>query len=122
MGWLHDVIKEIPAGTIAHERLALVEERYRQLEKENERLEEKNGRLESDNQKLKAELERLSVSEEFIKRNGVLWRKTPNGCEEFAYCPTCEKAMVQFPPDGHGDCWVCSSCKNDYPMSDPPPS
>ena len=122
MGWFQDFIKEIPAGSIAHERLALVEERYRQLEEEKIQLEEKNERLKSENRELKQELKRLSVSEEFEKRNGVLWLKTPDGHEEFAYCPTCEKVMVRFPPDGRGNDWICDSCNISYPMSDPPPS
>ena len=45
MGWISDLLKEIPLSAVLREKLVLVEERLKELEEENTRLSAENERL-----------------------------------------------------------------------------
>ena len=63
MGWLSDLLKDLPALAVAQERIALVEKQYEVMKKENESLKEDTARLGAENKVLKAQLSKLQTPE-----------------------------------------------------------
>lgn len=101
MGWLTDLLKEYPAVAVVKERLAAKEE-------EMKRLAEENAALNAENTTLKKKLALAEIPDQFTMKNGVLWKRNPEGgYERMPYCPNCKHVMAQmgsFNPH-------CSKCK-----------
>jgi DNA-binding MarR family transcriptional regulator len=56
MGWLQDLLREVPLSSVLKERVALAEEKYDLATKEIEFLKQRIGVLEDENAKLRAQI------------------------------------------------------------------
>ena len=112
MGWLTELIKDVPTVAVARERMALAEDKFRTLETENLQLRDQLQRVTAQCTELREKLEASSREEEFVKQSGLLWLKQANGhFEDAPYCPKCQTVMHAFPPVGHRMLWMCSPCQ-----------
>ena len=90
MGWILDILKEIPISAVLKERIV-------EREKEIEAIKAENEALRAENRTLKSQRAMLAAQDEFLERSGVLWRKnSAGGYEEFPYCPKCKFVLAQF--------------------------
>lgn len=111
MGWLTDILKDIPTVGVARERIALAEQKYELLERENETLKLENVRLKGELEALRRQV----PSTEWVEARGVLFKRRPDGrFEQDAYCPSCKLVLSTFreevfPPQ-------CSQCKMRAPF------
>lgn len=59
MGWLQDLLQEVPLSGVLRERVALAEEKYERALKELEELRRRNAALETDNASLREQIPRV---------------------------------------------------------------
>jgi hypothetical protein len=112
MGWITDLLKEIPSA-------ARYKSELEQMESENERLRHQVKVLESENSKLKQKVAELSPSG-MTPYLGLLWNSLPSGSyEPNPYCPDCKSVLMGFPPEVN-DMWLCGKCHRQFPYSKPP--
>lgn len=62
MGWLEDLLKEVPLSSVLRERIALAEEKYERATRENENLKQRLTVLENENLKLRTQIQREQES------------------------------------------------------------
>lgn len=119
MGWLADVLSNIPTLAVARERLELLRDKYQDLEAENDRLRELVENLKGENGELQ---QRAAVSsEEFVRYRGLLWLKESAGTFEPApYCPKCRTPMSGVPLPASPFFWSCSQCRLRVDACSPP--
>lgn len=90
MGFLADILKDLPTVGVARERIALVEQKYELLERENEVLKHENARLKSELDAMRRQV----PSTEWVEARGVLFKRKSDGkFEPDAYCPDCKRAL-----------------------------
>lgn len=118
MSWLTDLLKDYPALTVAHERLALIAERLSEAERKNEALAAEIDKVTAERDALLANAEAAEKSSRFLNYRGVCWQIDEGEVERIAYCPECHLAMFVFPP-GIDEMLNCSKCKFVAPF---PPS
>ena len=56
MGWLQDLLKEIPLSSVLKERVALAEDKYQRLSEENDSLKHRVADIERQNAELRAQI------------------------------------------------------------------
>jgi len=91
---LTGIIQEFGTSAILRERLLLLQEQLQLLEKESVALKEENSRLKKQHEELVIQLDKHALSEQFIEKRGVLFRKTANGYSDSPFCPVC-KALLR---------------------------
>jgi len=117
MGWLADLLKDIPVSAVLKERIALAEDKIKNLEECNEKLTKDNEVLLGKNSDLLCKIERLKKEESFIEDSGVLFKiKSDGNFEHFAYCPKCKQAMSEFPPRSN-EMLICAPCTYTAPFA-----
>ena len=117
MGWIFDLLKDIPLTPILKERLALAEDRVKNLEEENKKLKDENKILSNTNKELQEKIKSQDVTASFVEDSGVLFKlKSDGNSEQYAYCPICKQAMSEFPPRS-GEMLVCARCTFTAPFS-----
>ena len=117
MGWIADLLKEIPSA-------ARYKAELEAMEKENVLLKQKVSSLESDNKKLRQEIQRRNdvIQKEKSHNNLLKGTKMVWGCITFAgdnklYCPSCfhktGKKIETSRVDTHNR--YCAVCKTTLP-------
>ena len=116
MGWLLDLMKDIPITPILKERLALAEDKIRALEEENRKLRDEKKKLLNINKALQGKVKEQNAESSFIEDSGVLFKiKDDGNFEKYAYCPICKQAMSMFPP-GSNEMLICARCTYTAPF------
>jgi hypothetical protein len=111
VGFITDILKEIPTSGVLKERVALAEQKYELLERENDVLKQENARLKSELEALR----RKVPSTQFVEARGVLFKVKPHGgYEPDAYCPDCKRALWTLEEDVFP--LGCSKCKYQAPI------
>jgi hypothetical protein len=62
MGWLQDLLKEVPLSPVLQERVKLAEDRYANASRENEELTRRIGVLEAENAELRRQIPRIDAA------------------------------------------------------------
>jgi len=93
---LTGIIQEFGTSAVLRERLLLLKEQFQLLEKESVSLKEENSRLKKQHAELVIQLDKYALSEQFVEKRGVLFRKTANGYSESPYCPVCKALLRSF--------------------------
>ena len=104
MGWMIDLMKEIPLSAALKERLAHEEKLHEETKARNVELRLQVDELTKTVAKLTAELATSKVIDEFDERGGLLWRK---GTGAGPFCPKCKGTMGRF--------WAASSLSQMQP-------
>jgi hypothetical protein len=92
------------------ERLELAKDQYAALERKVTELSSEVERLSHEKELLRQKVQKSSVPDEFVRHNGVLWRRSGVGFEPAPYCPKCKIVMFDFPPGAYMF-WNCSGCQ-----------
>ena len=77
MGWITDLLQELPLSAVQRERLALAEQKYSLLETSNTDLKSKYAILESETEALK--LENVKLQQEIQRRDDVIQKEKSHG-------------------------------------------
>ncbi len=77
MGWITDLLQELPLSAVQRERLSLAEQKYALLETANADLKSKYAVLESENNALKIDKENLR--QEIQRRDDVVQKEKSHG-------------------------------------------
>lgn len=109
MSWLTEILKDFPALSVAHERLALIAERLSEAERKNETLIAELDKVTAERDALLATANAAEKSSRFVEHYGVCWQIHEEEVERIAYCPKCNLAMHEFPPDAD-ETLLCSVC------------
>ncbi len=107
---IEKLINERGSAKILLQRLDLAKEQHAALERKVAELTSEVERLSRDNELLRQKIARSSIPDEFVRHNGVLWRRSGAGFEPAPYCPKCKIVMFDFPP-GARMFWNCSECQ-----------
>ncbi len=107
---IEKLINERGSAAILRERIELAKEQYATLEKRVTELTKELETVKGYNEVLREKILKVSVPNEFVGHNGVLWRRSGTGFEQAPYCPNCKTAMFDFPP-GARMFWNCSRCQ-----------
>ena len=67
MGFITDLLKDIPVSAVLREKLQDLEKKYEELEVENTQLKDENQKLEDENQKLNTQIKKLTSSGELCE-------------------------------------------------------
>ena len=117
MGWLSAAHKQIPAASVAKERLPPVDDQQAPAEMENARLTSENDCLRAENESLKQLVAALTKKASFVEDSGVLWKRgTDHKVSPIAYCPECLSAMHVSPPSSLLGTVTCSHCELKAPF------
>ena len=104
MGWLTDLLKEVPTTGLARQRIAIAEEKVAAMEAELDRLRDANAQLAGE----LAAARQLVPHPDFVEVRGVLFkRKAGGGFEPVAYCPDCKRVLSSTEPFMPMDCSKC---------------
>ena len=104
MGWITDLLKEIPTAGVAHERMALAMENVAAMEGELDRLKDANARMAGE----LAAARQLIPDSDFVEARGALFkRRAGGGFEQDAYCPDCKRVLSSIEAFLPLDCSKC---------------
>jgi hypothetical protein len=95
MGWMIDLLREIPLSAAMKERLAHEEKLLEETKATNVELRLQVDELTKTVAKLTAELAASKVTDDFDERGGLLWKK---GTGAGPFCPKCRGTMADFGP------------------------
>ena len=107
---IEKLINERGSAKILLQRLELAKDQYSALERRVAELTSELTTVKGHNELLRQKVLQVSIPEEFLRHNGVLWRRSGAGFEPAPYCPKCKIVMFDFPP-GAQMFWNCSGCQ-----------
>jgi hypothetical protein len=117
---IEKLINKRGSPKILLQRLELAKDQYAALERKVTELSTEVHRLRHENELLLQKAQKSSVPDEFVRHNGVLWRRSGAGFDAAPYCPKCKIVMFEFPPRAHMF-WNCSGCQMTAGWHPPPP-
>jgi DNA repair exonuclease SbcCD ATPase subunit len=106
VGWIGDLVKELPVSAAMRERLAHAETLYDELKAKNGELQLQVDELTTEVAKLRLELSALKGNAEYEERRGMLFKKKADGTfSDGPRCPKCKLMMGRI----RGK-YICNPC------------
>jgi hypothetical protein len=115
MGWLFELLKDVPLSVVLRERVQLAEDKVKKLQMERDEARSEVERLTREIEAINKRFDEQKISEkEFVSFKGVKWKRKPSGeLEQVPYCPSCSLVLHPVPqfgllPRDFLKCYCCS--------------